>query len=86
VRPVGLFLGTGLFVPLYGIFAYVLPWYPLSARVTSPAASSSARTPRIHSAFLSWTEPGSAPETQRMSPRGPAMTYRFMPCFLCLPE
>ena len=32
------FWESGLFFPLYGIFAYVLPWSPLSARVTSPAA------------------------------------------------
>ena len=38
------------------------------ARVTSPAASNSARTPQIHSAFLSCTEPGSAPDTHTMSP------------------
>jgi hypothetical protein len=38
----------------------------LSARVTSPAVSSSASTPQIHSAFLSWTAPGSAPDTHMM--------------------
>ena len=30
------FCGSGLFLPLYGTFAQVLPWYPLSARVTRP--------------------------------------------------
>src|SRR6516164_5148448 len=54
------FCGSGLFRPLYGVFAQVLPWYPLSARVTRPAFSNSSSTPQIHSAFLSCTEPGSA--------------------------
>src|SRR6201987_1482478 len=80
------FWEAGLFFPLYGILAYVLPWEPLSARGTRPAASSSARTPQILSAFLSCTEPGSAPDTHRMSPPGLAMTCRFIPCLLCLPE
>jgi hypothetical protein len=30
--------------------------------------------------------PGERPDTHTMSPSGLAMTCRFMPCFLCLPE
>jgi hypothetical protein len=40
------FCGCGLFFPLYGTFAQVLPWYPLSASVTRPCSSSSPRTPQ----------------------------------------
>jgi hypothetical protein len=45
------FCGSGLFLPLYGTLAQVLPWYPLSARATRPAFSGSSSTPQIHSAF-----------------------------------
>jgi hypothetical protein len=33
--------------------------------------------------LLSCTDPGSAPDTHRMCPSEPAMTCRFIPCFLC---
>jgi hypothetical protein len=36
--------------------------------------------------LVSWTEPGSGPETQTISPAGPAMTCGFMPCLRCLPK
>ncbi len=83
---VSLFLKSPLFFPRYGIFACATLWQPLTARTIRPAASSLAGTPQIHSAFLSCTEPGSAPDTHGMSPSGLAMTCRFIPCFLCLPE
>src|SRR5689334_6727607 len=60
---VGLFLGFWLALPLVEALrpgAALVP--PLSARVTRPAFPSSLSTP-THSAFLSWTGPGSAPET-----------------------
>ena len=41
---------------------------------------------QIRSAFLSCTDPGSAPDTHRMSPSGLAMTCRFIPCLQCFPE
>jgi len=45
------FCNSGLFFPRYGICACVLPRYPL-ASVTSPAASSSCRTPQAPLGFL----------------------------------
>ncbi len=46
------FCDSGLFLPLYGTFAQVLPWYHLSARVTRPAFSSSSRTPQAADRLL----------------------------------
>ena len=86
VRAVGLFLGFRLVLSPVGDLGVRGSLVALMARVTRPTACSSASTPQIHSAFLSCTEPGSGPETHRMSPSGLAMTCRFMPCFVCLPE
>jgi hypothetical protein len=86
VRLIGLLLGFWLVLSLVrdpGVRASLVA---LMARVTRPAASSSAGTPQIHSAFLSCTDPGSAPDTRKMSPSGLAMTCRFIPCLRCLPE
>jgi hypothetical protein len=35
---------------------------------------------------MSWTEPGSAPDTHSSWPTGPAITCRFIPWQWCLPE
>jgi hypothetical protein len=75
---------SGLFFPRYGIFACALPGSPYR-EVTRPASSSSASTSQIRSASLSCTEPGSAPDTYRMSPLR-AGDLQVYPCFLCLPE
>jgi hypothetical protein len=42
--------------------------------------------PQILAAVRSWTLPGKAPETHKISPSGLAMTCRFIPCSRCLPE
>jgi hypothetical protein len=35
---------------------------------------------------MSWIGPGIGPDTHRIVPFGEAMTCRFIPCALCLPE
>lgn len=70
VGAAGSFCGSGLFFPLQGTSAQVLPWEPLPTRTTTHRASRPSGTLRIHPAFSSWTEPGSAPGTCRTP--GPA--------------
>ena len=51
-----------------------------------PGGGQLASMPQIQAAFMSWTEPGSAPETHSSCPAGPEMTCRFIPWQWCLPE
>ena len=86
VGAVGFFLRVGLVpAPVRDLRPGAAP-VSLVGEGDQAGFSSSSSTPQTHSAFLSCTEPGSAPETHRMSPCGLAMTCRFIPCFLCLPE
>jgi hypothetical protein len=85
VRAVGVFLGLRLVLALVRSLRVRAALVALVGQ-DDQAGRLSARTPQIHSAFLAWTEPGSGPDTHRTSPLGLAMTCKFMPYFLCLPE
>ena len=54
------------------------------ARTTRPAASSSASTPQIHSAFFSCTDPGSAPDAPHDVPVGAGDDLQVHPVLLVL--
>jgi hypothetical protein len=86
VGAVGLFLGLGLVLALV---RDLRPGAALVALVREGDQSGSLQF--IKDApdplgLLIVDRAGSAPETRWTSPRGLAMTCRFIPCFLCLPE
>jgi hypothetical protein len=51
-----------------------------------PCGGQLALDVQIHAEFMSWTEPGSGPDTHRGSPVGSAMTCMFIPWQWCLSE
>jgi hypothetical protein len=84
--PIGAFLRLGLVASL------VRGDDLLTGRVVAVVAlvaqrdQASAASCQIRAAAVSWVLPGSSSETYRMLPSGEAITCRFMPCILCLPE
>ena len=84
VGAVGYLLGFGLVLPLVWDFRIGASLVALSARTIRPTASSSSRTPQIHSAFLACTVPGSGPDTPQDVPGGASDDLQVHPVLLVL--
>jgi hypothetical protein len=81
---IGLLLGFGLVLALVRDLRVRAALVALMARTTRPAASSSASTPQIHSAFLSCADPGSAPDAPHDVPVGTGDDLQVHPVLLVL--
>jgi hypothetical protein len=85
VGAVGLFLRLGLVLPLIGDLRPGTALISLIGQDDEALGFQFVQHAPDPLGLLSWTEPGSAPDTHRMSPSGLAMTCRFTPVLL-VPE
>jgi hypothetical protein len=90
VGAVGVFLGLRLasaFVRGDHVFAgVVVAVVALVAQGDQVGLTQRGEDVQIRAAAVSCVLPGNCPDTHRIVPSGEAITCRFIPCIVCLPE
>ena len=86
VGAVSVFLGFRLVFPIYGIFAQLAPWYPLSARVTKADFLELLKHAPDPLGPLVVHRSRQCPGDPQDVSGGTSDDLQVIPCFLCLPE